>query len=364
MLTREKYFELNIADESFGSWGSQGIEVAVKTWLSGGRVLCNHKTWYAHMFRTQGGDFGFPYSLSQSQVVHAQTTARSLFFENKWPGQVKPLSWLIEKFWPVPGWSIADLERVQEAGRAFGAAKVLTKGIVYYTDNRLDDTILRGCQKQLKRSINGHQVVSVSLQPMDFGQNIVLDLTRGYLAMFKQILAGLEALDTDIAYLCEHDVLYHPSHFDFIPPRQDTYYYNLAMWKVDYTTGHAVHYDTKQTSGLCAYRELLLEHYRERVRRTEEKLQALGDSYEYRNWIRRQGFEPGSHGRAERVDDHPSDTWESRGANLDIRHEKNLTPTRWRQDQFRDRRNCQNWQEAESVPGWYEAGKIGELFNA
>jgi len=57
MLTREKYWELNICDESLGSWGSQGIEVACKTWLSGGKCLVNHSTWYAHMFRTQGGDF-------------------------------------------------------------------------------------------------------------------------------------------------------------------------------------------------------------------------------------------------------------------------------------------------------------------
>ena len=61
MLTRDKFWELNISEEQFGGWGSQGIEVAIKTWLSGGQVLVNHKTWYAHMFRTQGGDFGFPY---------------------------------------------------------------------------------------------------------------------------------------------------------------------------------------------------------------------------------------------------------------------------------------------------------------
>ena len=56
MMTRDKYWELNICDEELGSWGNQGIEVACKTWLSGGRVLVNHNTWYAHMFRTQGGD--------------------------------------------------------------------------------------------------------------------------------------------------------------------------------------------------------------------------------------------------------------------------------------------------------------------
>jgi glycosyltransferase involved in cell wall biosynthesis len=69
MLTREKYWELNISDhETFGSWGSQGIEISCKFWLSGGKVMVNHNTWYAHLFRTQGGDFGFPYSQSGRQV--------------------------------------------------------------------------------------------------------------------------------------------------------------------------------------------------------------------------------------------------------------------------------------------------------
>src|SRR3990167_5967732 len=54
MLTRDKYWELNVCDEDFGNWGSQGIEVAVKTWLSGGQVMCLQSTYYAHMFRTQG----------------------------------------------------------------------------------------------------------------------------------------------------------------------------------------------------------------------------------------------------------------------------------------------------------------------
>jgi glycosyltransferase involved in cell wall biosynthesis len=33
MCTREKYWELGLADEAFGSWGQQGVEVACKTWL-------------------------------------------------------------------------------------------------------------------------------------------------------------------------------------------------------------------------------------------------------------------------------------------------------------------------------------------
>ncbi len=113
MLTREKYWELDICDEKFGSWGSQGIEVACKTWLSGGRVIVNHKTWYAHLFRTQGGDFGFPYALSQGSVDRAKSHARELFFDRKWDKAVHSVSWLVEKFWPIPGWTQEALDSIK-----------------------------------------------------------------------------------------------------------------------------------------------------------------------------------------------------------------------------------------------------------
>ncbi len=104
MLTRQKYWELNICDEEFGSWGAQGTEVACKTWLSGGKCIVNHNTWYAHMFRTQGSDFSFPYKQDNKQVAQARKLSQKLFLDNTWPQQVKPLSWLINRFEPVPFW--------------------------------------------------------------------------------------------------------------------------------------------------------------------------------------------------------------------------------------------------------------------
>jgi ribosomal protein L37E len=103
MMTRRKYWGLNICDESWGSWGNQGTEVALKTWLSGGRVIVDKNTWYAHMFRTQGGDFSFPYSITEKQVEKARKKSRDIFLNDKWNKAVHPLSWLIKKFNP-PGW--------------------------------------------------------------------------------------------------------------------------------------------------------------------------------------------------------------------------------------------------------------------
>lgn len=112
MCTREKYWEL--LSEDFGSWGNQGIQVATAFWLSGGRVLCNQNTWYAHLFRTQGGDFGFPYKQNEKEIKATKKKIKDQVFNNKIPGQTKPLIWLLDKFWPVKGWTEAQREKIRQ----------------------------------------------------------------------------------------------------------------------------------------------------------------------------------------------------------------------------------------------------------
>ncbi len=110
MSSRQKYWEWELCDESLGNWGNQGLEVACAAWLSGGRVLVNHNTWYAHMFRTQGGDFGFPWDNRGSTTETTKNNVKNKFWDMKHPKQIHPVSWLIEKFSPVTGWSDKDLE--------------------------------------------------------------------------------------------------------------------------------------------------------------------------------------------------------------------------------------------------------------
>jgi len=104
MLTRTRFWELNICDEAHGSWGQQGTEVACKTWLSGGRLIVNKRTWFAHLFRTQGADFGFPYPIKGKEIEKARSFSQNLWLNNKWDKAIHPLAWLVEKFAPVPGW--------------------------------------------------------------------------------------------------------------------------------------------------------------------------------------------------------------------------------------------------------------------
>ena len=114
MCTKEMYWRLKLSDEDMGNWGNQGIEVACKTWLSGGRVLINHKTWYAHMFRTQGGDFSFPWDAHGRDMQKTKNNVKDFIWNGKVSGQKHPVSWLVEKFWPVKGWDDDSLKKLKE----------------------------------------------------------------------------------------------------------------------------------------------------------------------------------------------------------------------------------------------------------
>lgn len=116
IASKDKYWELGLCDDGLGSWGNQGIEVALKTWLSGGRVLAFHRTWYAHMFRTNQG-FSFPYDQRGGAVAETKKRTWEFFLNGEWDKQIHPVSWLVEKFWPVPGWSEEDLEKLKAGER-------------------------------------------------------------------------------------------------------------------------------------------------------------------------------------------------------------------------------------------------------
>lgn len=329
-MYRDRYWELDGLDEKHGSWGQMGTELACKSWLSGGKLMVNKKTWFAHMFRTQGGDFSFPYQLSNRQVEKARRHSRDLWRKGSWPKAKHDLMWLVNKFAPVPGWEEKEAKT--------------RKAVVYYTDNRLG-ILMDTAQKQLMRGIKEKHIVSVSLKPLKFGRNYVVNDDPGTLTMFKQILTGLRALgeDEQIVYFCEHDVLYHPSHFALIPSDKDTFYYNTNVWKVDQESGRAVRVsDCRQLSGLIAWKRLLIQHFEKRIIYVEK--------HGYSNTI---GYEPGTHGRIPELAG-KSAVLQSDFPNLDIRHSNTLTRTKWSPDEFRNKKYTEGWTESHitHIPGW------------
>jgi len=108
-MHKDRFWELEGCDEGHGSWGQQGIEVALKAWLSGGRLVVNKNTWFAHWFR---GDVGFPYEASGKAQEEARRYSQDLWLNDKWHLAKRPLSWVIEKFDP-PGWGKSYLTNNQ-----------------------------------------------------------------------------------------------------------------------------------------------------------------------------------------------------------------------------------------------------------
>lgn len=103
-LTRISYFrELELMDqEGYGSFAHEAQEICFKAWLSGGRVVVNKKTWYAHLHK--GKKHGRGYSLDES-VRRKGTAKTNSWMDGKgWDKATLPFASLIERFWPVPGW--------------------------------------------------------------------------------------------------------------------------------------------------------------------------------------------------------------------------------------------------------------------
>lgn len=224
----------------------------------------------------------------------------------------------------------------------------MKKGIIYYTDNRIPESMAQMVREQME--IRGLSIISVSLKPINFGENIVLNLSPSVLTMFTQILTGLEASSADIVFLAEHDVFYHPSHFDFFPMEDDVYYFNANNWRWKFPIDHFITYDhLTSLSGICACRKLLLNHYRRRMAWIAKKGYEDGRDP---NWARKMGYEPGKLRRRGGFMDEKTEEWRSAFPNIDIRHKRTLTPPKVTLDSFRHLPT--NWQEAtfDQIPGW------------
>lgn len=201
----------------------------------------------------------------------------------------------------------------------------MTKGIVYYTDNSIPNPIRDTVKYFIKKS--GLPIVSCSLQPIKFGKNIVVTgRQRSYPTYLLQIYTALTNLDTKYVFFCEHDVLYHPSHFEFTPPKDDVFYYNDNVWRWRLDTFRLITYEKmRPLSCLCCNRELAIKHYKKRMQKAEELGLDIKRSREPRR-ARIWGFEPGTKPTIRGgFSDDTCDDWFSSGPNIDIRHKKTFT---------------------------------------
>lgn len=234
----------------------------------------------------------------------------------------------------------------------------MDKGIIFYTDNCLDEEIAEVVRALL--SISGLPVVSCSLKPLYFGENILVEGERCYFTMARQITAALEKSQADYVFFCEHDVLYPQSHFDFTPPNDNVFYYNENVWRWEYPKDRAITYQRLiSLSGLCVNRLFALEHYKKRLEaigRLKESERTLRDP----NWARKWGYEPGTKKKKRGGFSNDNfDTWRSEIPLIDIRHGDTFSPSKVDLKSFRHL--PEGWRETsiDKIEGW----NLKKLFN-
>lgn len=103
--------------------------------------------------------------------------------------------------------------------------------IVRYTANRLSNYFFNNTNEQLIKAAQNQPIITVSQQPIEVENNIVVDLPYHHLSIYKQALIGAKAAQTRFIALAEDDVLYSPEHFHY-RPNYGKFAYNMNTWNL------------------------------------------------------------------------------------------------------------------------------------
>lgn len=95
-----------LSEEGYGTFSQESQEIGLKTWLGGGRMVVNKKTWYAHLHK--GNHYGKMYHLSRadnSEQVEGTNWSAKHWMNNEEPGMIHTMEWFVtEKFPNMPTW--------------------------------------------------------------------------------------------------------------------------------------------------------------------------------------------------------------------------------------------------------------------
>ena len=238
----------------------------------------------------------------------------------------------------------------------------MTKGIIYYTDNSLDEKFAKGFRQRLVNAALDIPIVSVSQKPIDFGHNICVgEMGRSLCMMWKEMLTALIYSQADVVYIAEHDVLYDSSHFKFEPEDDNCFYYNRNVWLVRTRDGKTMWKPSLCFSQCVCNRLLLLNDIMQRVRWCENGgIPSLHQG----------AYEPGRI-RKTRMDERKIfgintdmkwrlEYFESAKPNVDVRHGRNLSGPR----RFKPRpQDIATRIYTDTVPGWGKSqGRFDDWF--
>ena len=98
-------FLCGLNEEGYGQFAQESQEIGNKTWLGGGALKVNKKTWYAHLHK--GRQYGSMYHISgfDTERIRGSNWSTDYWMNNRWLDRVHDIGWLIdEKFPGMPRW--------------------------------------------------------------------------------------------------------------------------------------------------------------------------------------------------------------------------------------------------------------------
>ena len=99
-MHKEYYTPMN--EVGYGPFIQEAQELGLKIQLSGGKIMTNKNTWYAHLWK--GKRFGRMYDLSRQESKIGEIYSADFWYNNRWDKRIHDFEWLIDKFWPIPTW--------------------------------------------------------------------------------------------------------------------------------------------------------------------------------------------------------------------------------------------------------------------
>jgi hypothetical protein len=154
--------------------------------------------------------------------------------------------------------------------------------VIYYTCNKIKEPFAGNVRKQLLAAKGDLPLISVSQEPIDFGQNILFPKGQSIHNIYRQILVGAKAAKTKYVAMAEDDILYSRDHFLFTPP-EGVFAYDMCKWSL-YTWGNPPTFSLKLRkvlSMMICNRELLIEAAEERFAKCTNENENWGEFGRY-----------------------------------------------------------------------------------
>ena len=114
-MEKDYFYKLNLMDATgYGQFAQEAQEIGFKCWLSGGKLMINKKTFYAHLHK--GNHYGRFYKMPGGNV-EADSWSAEHWLNNREPGMIHDFAWFIDtKFPNMPGWPQDWKEQIRSMG--------------------------------------------------------------------------------------------------------------------------------------------------------------------------------------------------------------------------------------------------------